>query len=41
MVSMEPIAPGKAADFRLIFENIRPNWNTQPPEIRLTQISTR
>ena len=41
MVSMAPIAPGGEADFRLIFENINPNWNTQPPEIRLTQISTR
>jgi len=41
MVSMAPIAPGTEADFRLIFENIHSNWNTQPPEIRLTQISTR
>ena len=41
MVSSEPIPPGGQADFRLIFENIRPNWNSQPPEIRLTQISTK
>ena len=41
MISMAPIAPGAGADFRLIFENVPANWNTQPPSIHLTAISTR
>ena len=41
MVSMAPIAPNAEADFRLIFENVPANWNTQPPAIHLTAISTR
>jgi hypothetical protein len=41
MISANPIAPGTGADFRLIFETVTPNWNTQPPTIHLTQISTR
>jgi hypothetical protein len=41
MISASPIAPGAEADFRLIFETVTPNWNTQPPAIHLTQISTR
>jgi len=41
MISMAPIAPVAEADFRLIFENVPANWNTQPPAIHLTAISTR
>jgi len=41
MISSTPIAPGAEADFRLIFESVPANWNTQPPAIRLTAISTR
>jgi hypothetical protein len=40
-ISAAPIAPGAEADFRLIFETVTPDWNTQPPAIHLTQISTR
>jgi hypothetical protein len=40
-VAVAPLAPGAEADFRLIFENIYPNWNTQPPAIHITQVSTR
>jgi len=40
-LSAAPLAPGAEADFRLIFENINSNWNTQPPAIHLTGISTR
>jgi len=40
-VSAAPLAPGGEADFRLIFENINSNWNTQPPAIHLTGVSTR
>jgi hypothetical protein len=41
MISSTPIAPGGEADFRLIFESVPDNWNTHPPTIRLTAISTR
>ena len=34
-VSAAPIAPGAGADFRLIFDDVRPEWNQQPPEIRV------
>jgi hypothetical protein len=40
-VSTAPIPSNGEADFRLTFENINANWNTQQPEIRLTQITTR
>jgi hypothetical protein len=40
-LSAAPLAPGAEADFRLIFENINSNWNTQPPAIHLIVISTR
>jgi hypothetical protein len=40
-VSAEPLAPGGEADFRLIFENIYPSWNTQPPAIHITHVSTQ
>ena len=34
-VSAAPLAPGAGADFRLIFDDVRPEWNQQPPEIRV------
>lgn len=40
-ISAAPLAPGASADFRLIFEGIRPEWDQQTPEIHLTEISTR
>lgn len=40
-VSAAPIGPGATADFRLIFEGIRPEWNQQKPEIRITNVQTR
>jgi len=40
-ISSAPLAPGAEADFRLTFENIDVNWNTQPPAIHLTGVSTR
>jgi hypothetical protein len=39
-VSDAPIAPGEDREFRLIFENIGTNWNTQPPEIRAVHITS-
>lgn len=40
-VSAAPLAPGAGADFRLIFEGIRPEWNQQTPEIHFTEVATR
>lgn len=40
-VSAAPLAPGASADFRLTFDDIRPEWNQQPPEIHVTNVSTR
>jgi hypothetical protein len=40
-VSAAPLAPAAGADFRLVFENIRPNWNQMSPEIRVTKVSIR
>ena len=40
-VSDAPIAPGDDREFRLIFENIGANWNTQPPEIRVVRVTSR
>jgi hypothetical protein len=41
MISSAPIAPGASADFRLIFESVPDDWNTQTPVLHLTEISTR
>jgi Protein of unknown function (DUF2393) len=40
-VSNAPIAPGDDREFRLIFENIGANWNTQPPVIRAVHVTSR
>ncbi len=40
-VSAAPLAPGAGADFRLIFEGIRPEWNQQMPEIHLVDVETK
>ncbi len=40
-VSAAPLAPGAGADFRLIFEEIRPEWNQQTPEIHLVDVETK
>ena len=40
-VSAAPLKPGDERDFRLIFESIPPNWNTQIPEIRVIQVQAR
>jgi hypothetical protein len=34
-VSAAPLAPGAGADFRLIFEDVSPDWNQQTPQIRV------
>jgi hypothetical protein len=40
-VSAEPIAPGKSAEFRLIFESVDPNWDQQMPEVRIIRVGTK
>ncbi len=40
-VSAAPIAPGEDREFRLIFEDISPNWDQQLPTIRPTQVTGR
>lgn len=36
-----PLAPGEYREFRLIFEDIRPNWNGQLPEIHVVRVAVR
>jgi hypothetical protein len=40
-VSSNPLKPGDERDFRLIFESIPQNWNTQIPEIRIIRVDTK
>ena len=36
-----PLKPGDEQDFRLIFESIPTNWNTQMPEIHIVRVVTK
>jgi Protein of unknown function (DUF2393) len=38
-VSAQPLKPGDERDFRLIFDNVSPDWNQTYPEIRIIQVS--
>ncbi len=40
-VSSAPLKPGDERDFRLIFESIPQNWNTQLPEVRIIGVDTK
>jgi hypothetical protein len=40
-VSAAPLKPGDDREFRLIFESIPNNWNTQMPEIHIVQVASR
>ena len=40
-VSAAPLKPGDDREFRLIFESIPNNWNTQMPDIHAIQVTTR
>jgi hypothetical protein len=40
-VSAAPLAPGQEREFRLIFEDIKANWNQQMPAIHAVHVSTR
>ena len=34
-ISAEPLKPGDDREFRLIFESVPQNWNTQMPQVRI------
>ncbi len=40
-VSAEPLKPGDDREFRLIFEKVPDNWNTQMPEVRVVHADLR
>ncbi len=40
-VSAAPLAPGDDREFRLIFEDIRANWNQHVPEVRVVRVVLR
>jgi hypothetical protein len=40
-VSAEPLKPGDEKEFRLIFESVPQNWNTQMPQVRIVHSDTR
>ncbi len=40
-LSAAPLAPGTSAEFRLTFDDIRPDWNQQVPSIRIVGVVTR
>ena len=40
-ISADPLKPGDDREFRLIFESIPDNWNTQLPEVHVIRVGTR
>jgi hypothetical protein len=40
-ISAAPLKPGEERDFRLIFETIPANWNTQMPEIHVISVNAK
>lgn len=40
-ITAAPLGPGKSQDFRLIFDNVSPNWNQQPPQLHVLHAGTR
>jgi Protein of unknown function (DUF2393) len=40
-VSAAPLKPGDQQDFRLIFESIPGNWNSQMPEIHIISVDAK
>ena len=39
--SAEPMKPGESRDFRLIFDNVTPDWNQVYPEIRIVHVDAK
>ena len=40
-VNAAPLKPGDEREFRLIFETLPANWNTQMPELRIVGVKSR
>ncbi|MHB1675300.1 MAG: DUF2393 family protein [Acidobacteriaceae bacterium] len=40
-IGAAPLAPGKSQDFRLVFDNVSPMWNQQPPQLQVLHVGTR
>jgi hypothetical protein len=40
-ISADPIKPGEERDFRLTFETVPDNWNTEMPQVRLIHTDLR
>ena len=40
-LSVAPIKPGAEADFRLIFDSVKPDWDGAYPEIRILRVETK
>lgn len=40
-VSVAPLKPGDSREFRLIFESLPQNWNTELPAVHLTSVSAK
>lgn len=40
-MGVAPLKPGDSREFRLIFESLPQNWNTQLPEMHITGVVTR
>jgi hypothetical protein len=40
-ISADPIKPGDDREFRLTFDTVPDNWNTQMPEVRLIHTDLR
>jgi hypothetical protein len=40
-ISAEPLKPGEDREFRLIFEAVPQNWNTQMPQVRIIRTDLR
>lgn len=40
-VAADPLKPGDEREFRLIFEALPHNWNTQLPEVHVTHVAVR
>jgi hypothetical protein len=40
-VSAAPIAPGTGADFRLIFDGVKADWDGAYPDVRIVRVDTK
>jgi hypothetical protein len=40
-VSAAPIAPGAGADFRLIFDGVKADWDGAYPDVRIVRVDTK